>query len=98
MEALRGARVDCVRLHDLRHLTASVLIDAGESVVEVPERLGHSPSTMRAVYSHLIDQAGQRHADLAAGSSARHASAEPDHGPTVSSRQFRSRSLSHIRT
>lgn len=49
-----------IRLHDLRHWVATTLIAAGESVVDVAERLGHSsPAVTLRVYSHAT-QAGQR--------------------------------------
>lgn len=52
--ARRRARLGAVRLHDLRHFYASVLIGAGRSVKEVSERLGHSSAAMTLdVYSHL---------------------------------------------
>ncbi|MBI2708840.1 MAG: site-specific integrase [Actinobacteria bacterium] len=43
------------RLHDLRHLQASMLLDAGEAVTVVAARLGHrGTSTTLKVYSHLM--------------------------------------------
>ncbi|MDP9387585.1 MAG: site-specific integrase [Actinomycetota bacterium] len=42
------------RLHDLRHLQASLLLDAGEAVTTVAARLGHrDASTTLKVYGHL---------------------------------------------
>ena len=42
--------------HDLRHWYASQLLNAGESVVTVADRLGHSnATTVLKTYSHLID-------------------------------------------
>jgi integrase len=47
--------------HDLRHFYASMLIDAGESVKVVQERLGHSSAAMTLnVYSHLIPSTEER--------------------------------------
>jgi integrase len=53
------------RLHDLRHLQASMLLDAGESVTVVAARLGHrDTSTTLKVYSHLMPGADARAASL----------------------------------
>ncbi len=48
-------------MHHLRHHYASVLIDGGESVKVVQERLGHSSAeeTLRT-YAHLMPQSDQR--------------------------------------
>jgi integrase len=56
-DAWRSAReasgVDA-RFHDLRHYCASVLIDAGRSVKNVQEVLGHASATETLdVYAHL---------------------------------------------
>jgi integrase len=46
-----------VRLHDLRHFTATQLIGAGVDVRTVAGRLGHSdPSVTLRVYSHVIEE------------------------------------------
>ena len=42
---VKGAKVDAVTLHDLRHYYASGLIAAGCDVVTVPRALGHSKAT-----------------------------------------------------
>jgi integrase len=50
-----------VRLLDLRHWSASVLIDAGEDPVVVASRLGHAdPSTTRRFYAASMDASEQR--------------------------------------
>ena len=44
-----------LRVHDLRHTAASLLIDSGASVLVVQRQLGHaSPSITLDVYSHLL--------------------------------------------
>ncbi len=44
-----------IRLHDLRHLHASMLIQIGKSSVEVAERLGHTnPSFTVDTYGHIF--------------------------------------------
>jgi len=46
-----------VRLHDLRHFTATQLISAGMDVRTVADVLGHSdPSMTLRVYSHVIEE------------------------------------------
>jgi integrase len=53
------------RLHDLRHLQASMLLDAGEAVTVVAARLGHrDTSTTLKVYSHLMPGADTRAAGV----------------------------------
>jgi integrase len=43
-----------LRLHDLRHTSASIGLASGESLVEVSQRLGHSSIAITAdVYSHV---------------------------------------------
>ena len=43
-----------IRLHDLRHTSASLGLESGESLVEVSRRLGHSSITVTAdIYSHV---------------------------------------------
>lgn len=49
--------LDDLRLHDLRHFTATQLIGAGVDVRTVAGRLGHSdPSVTLRVYSHVIEE------------------------------------------
>ena len=43
-----------IRLHDLRHTSASIGLASGESLLEVSRRLGHSSITITAdIYSHI---------------------------------------------
>ena len=52
--AVRGvAGLDDVRIHDLRHTFASVLINKGASIYEVQRLLGHSSVQMTQRYAHL---------------------------------------------
>ena len=51
----KAAGVKRIRLHDLRHSHASLLIELGFSALLVSERLGHeSVSTTLNIYSHLF--------------------------------------------
>lgn len=54
-----------VRLHDLRHFTATQLIGAGVDVRTVAGRLGHSdPSVTLRVYSHTLEERDRAAADI----------------------------------
>jgi len=56
---------DHVRLHDLRHFTATRLIAAGVPVRTVSGRLGHAnPSTTLAVYAHFVEASDQAAAEV----------------------------------
>jgi integrase len=55
------------RLHDLRHLHASLLLDAGESIAVVAGRLGHDTNNNSALlrrYTHMMPGADERAASL----------------------------------
>jgi integrase len=77
-EAVAAARRDLgedtfppIRLHDLRHTYASLLLAAGTPVKEVSERLGHaSPVITLGVYAHVIPsmtQSATRWTELMSG-------------------------------
>ena len=53
-EALRmQAELPRLRLHDLRHQFASMLINSGRSLYEVQQILGHSDPSVTQRYAHL---------------------------------------------
>lgn len=53
-----------IRVHDLRHSHASMLIEMGFDILEISERLGHeSVKTTLDTYSHLYPDKGQQLAD-----------------------------------
>jgi integrase len=57
-----------VRLHDLRHGSASLMLAAGIPVEVVSKRLGHSSiSVTTDIYSHLLEGVGRRAAEAAMG-------------------------------
>ena len=71
------------RLHDLRHLQASLLLDAGEAVTTVAARLGHrDTSTTLKVYGHLMPGADTRAAGIV-GAAFRRPNDEEPHHPDV---------------
>ena len=54
LKASEAARVERIRLHDLRHSHASLLIHLGCPVLLVSERLGHEDvQTTLRIYGHL---------------------------------------------
>ena len=53
-----------IRIHDLRHSHASMLIDMKFSIKEISDRLGHeSPETTWKVYAHLYPGKDRKLAD-----------------------------------
>ena len=53
---IRGAaKLDDVRLHDLRHSFASVAASGGQSLIVIGKMLGHSQPATTARYAHLAD-------------------------------------------
>ena len=53
----RGAKLPDIRLHDLRHTAASLMIRRGVSPKVVSDRLGHTdPAFTLKVYTHLYDE------------------------------------------
>ena len=49
----RNADLEHVRIHDLRHSYASMLVNSGRSLYEVQQILGHSNPKVTQLYSHL---------------------------------------------
>jgi len=55
-----------MRLHDLRHVAASLMISSGADIAVVSKRLGHSTIGVTSdLYGHLFASAGQAAADAA---------------------------------
>ncbi|WP_235907997.1 site-specific integrase [Aeromicrobium yanjiei] len=49
-----------IRLHDLRHTSASIGLASGESLLEVSRRLGHSSVALTGdIYAHISSEAAQ---------------------------------------
>jgi len=59
----RDAKVPAVRLHDLRHSFASLLVSGGRSLYEVQQILGHSDPKVTMRYPHLSAKALQEAAN-----------------------------------
>ena len=57
------AKVPAVRLHDLRHSYASLLVSGGRSLYEVQQILGHSDPKVTMRYAHLSAKALQEAAN-----------------------------------
>lgn len=58
-------RLSRIRLHDLRHIHATVLLEAGVPVHVVAGRLGHAdPSITLRVYAHVLRASETRAADI----------------------------------
>lgn len=53
------ANLPHIRIHDLRHTTASILVNKGVSLYQVQKLLGHSNIKMTMRYAHLSNQALQ---------------------------------------
>jgi integrase len=63
----RSAGLRVVRLHDLRHGSASLQIAAGVPLVVISKRLGHSSTAVTSdVYGHLLEGVGRQAAEAAA--------------------------------
>lgn len=63
---MKRAEVPCVRLHDLRHLHASVAIHSGMDAKVLADHLGHSRASFTLDrYTHLFEsQRAQSIVDL----------------------------------
>jgi integrase len=58
--ALKDAKIDKIRFHDLRHTYASLLIEQGENIKYIQSQLGHSnPMVTLNVYAHLLNDVNQ---------------------------------------
>ena len=63
-----GTTLPMIRLHDLRHTHASLLLAAGVPVHVVSQRLGHAdPHFTMRVYGHLLPHQQRDAAELVAG-------------------------------
>ncbi|MGP1376396.1 MAG: tyrosine-type recombinase/integrase [Bulleidia sp.] len=59
--AIKKSGVKKIRLHDLRHSHATMLINSGVNIVAVSKRLGHSDiNTTLKVYTHLLKKTDEQ--------------------------------------
>ena len=63
----RAADLHDLRLHDLRHSFASMLVDAGEGLPMIGSLLGHSSPATTARYVHLYDDTRRAAVEKVAG-------------------------------
>ncbi len=63
--ARKRAGLKDVRMHDLRHSFASVLVNSGRSLYEVQQLLGHSNMKMTQRYAHLNNESLMKAASCA---------------------------------
>ena len=62
---VKNADVGHVRFHDLRHASATYLLNAGAPLQVVSQRLGHTrTSTTTDVYAHVLPGMGRQAAEL----------------------------------
>lgn len=57
---LAAAGVEHLRIHDLRHSFASLAVNAGATLYEVQDLLGHSSAQMTQRYAHIADSGRKR--------------------------------------
>lgn len=68
---LEHAQLRAVRLHDLRHTYASLLLQAGEPIAYVKEQLGHSSIQVTVdLYGHFVPGANRAAVDRLADATA----------------------------
>ena len=71
------AKLDDVRIHDLRHTFASAALEAGLSLEHIADLLGHSMLQTTARYAHIRDETQRKSAKQASGFIADAMNAEP---------------------
>lgn len=64
--ACRRAGLTGLRMHDLRHTYASMMLDSGSDIVDVQQALGHTQLKTTAGYLHLTEGRKRQNANAAA--------------------------------
>lgn len=59
------AGIPKLRMHDMRHTFASMMLDSGADIVDVQQALGHTQLKTTAVYLHLTEARKRVHANAA---------------------------------
>ena len=55
-QAIKKAKLHTIRIHDLRHSFASLMINSGANITVISKYLGHTNISMTLiVYSHMFD-------------------------------------------
>ncbi len=66
--AIKRAKIDGATIHTIRHTFASKLVQAGVSLQELQDLLGHASASTSAIYGHLVpNQAAARAAAILNG-------------------------------
>jgi site-specific recombinase XerD len=69
--AIKRAGIEGATIHTIRHTFASKLVQAGVSLQELQDLLGHASVTTSAIYAHLVpNQAAARAAAILNGETA----------------------------
>jgi integrase len=64
--ARKKANLPSLRMHDLRHTFASMMLDGGADIVDVQKALGHTQLKTTAVYLHLTESRKRQYANVVA--------------------------------
>lgn len=64
--ACQRAGLPGLRMHDLRHTYASMMLDSGSDIVDVQQALGHTQLKTTAGYLHLTEGRKRQNANAAA--------------------------------
>lgn len=67
IEARKMSGVENIRMHDLRHSFASVLLDNGYNLEQIGQLLGHTQAQTTRRYAHLMDEKAIEAANKAGG-------------------------------
>ncbi len=68
-----ASKLDSIRVHDMRHTAASLMVAAGVPIFDVSKILGHSTLQMTLRYAHFVPEAGRAAVDALARALARRA-------------------------
>ncbi len=82
-EGIPQAKRDDLRLHDLRHTAASLMVAAGVPILDVARILGHSTLAVTMRYAHFAPESGRRAIDALGAALARPASTADATGSTA---------------